>query len=211
MNVIVMAKEPRPGSVKTRLCPPCTPADAAAVAEAALHDTLDAAMSSGADQVVLALDGRPGAWCPEGVRVIQQVDGPFGHRLGAAWSSAGGPAVQIGMDTPQVTPGALDRAIRLLEDTVAEAVLGHATDGGWWLLGLATADPSVFDGVAMSRPDTGVQQHRRLTALGLTVAEVETMTDVDHWPDALAVAAAAPTTRFASVVDAIERTIAPIS
>ena len=68
----MLAKEPAPGRVKTRLCPPCSPVEAALVAAAALADTLDAAVASGADRVVLALDGRPGPWCPPGVVVIGQ-------------------------------------------------------------------------------------------------------------------------------------------
>ena len=56
-HVIVMAKSPRPGRVKTRLCPPCTAAEAAMVAAAALADTLAAVAACGAARKVLALDG----------------------------------------------------------------------------------------------------------------------------------------------------------
>lgn len=206
MNVIVMAKEPRPGSVKTRLCPPCTPEEAARIAEAALRDTLDAATASAADEVIVALDGQPGSWCPPGVRVIPQVSGTFGQRLGAAWETIGGPAIQIGMDTPQVTPAALNRAMGALSEPPVDAILGFAADGGWWILGLNTANAAVFDGVAMSRNDTGAQQHQRLDTLGMNVVEVETMTDVDVWDAALAVASAAPWTRFAVAVRSIEAT-----
>ena len=85
-HVLVMAKSPVPGRVKTRLCPPCTPAEAAALAEAALADTLEAVAACGAGRRILALDGAPGPWLPAGFEVVAQCQGqpqPAPHpRLG---------------------------------------------------------------------------------------------------------------------------------
>jgi uncharacterized protein len=201
-DLIVLAKEPVPGRVKTRLCPPCSPAEAATLAEAALADTLDAALASSAGRVVLALDGRPGAWCPPGVEVVGQGAGPLARRLTTAWAAAtSGPAVLIGMDTPQVTAADLDAALGTLADH--DAVLGPASDGGWWALGLRRPHPRAFAGVPMSRADTGARQHARLTALGLRTAPLPVRTDVDTWDDAVTVARAAPGGRFAAAVDAL--------
>jgi glycosyltransferase A (GT-A) superfamily protein (DUF2064 family) len=200
VDIIVLAKQPVPGRVKTRLCPPCSPAEAAAVAEAALADTLGAACAAGADRVVLALDGRPGPWCPPGVRVVGQGTGPLADRLAAAWSHASGPAVQIGMDTPQLRPADLARAMAGLSAAGVDAVLGPATDGGWWAIGLRRRHPLAFVGVPTSRADTGARQARRLADLGLRTRLLPRRRDVDTWPDAVAVAAAAPTTAFAGVV-----------
>ena len=199
-----MAKEPKPGRVKTRLCPPCTPEQAAELAAAALADTLDAALGSGADEVVVALDGAVGAWCPPGVRVIPQVDGPFDGRLAAACEHAGGPAVQIGMDTPQVTSLLLDDAMSRLVSPRIDSVLGRAVDGGWWLIGLHAPDRRVFVDVPMSCDDTGDLQLARLASLGHTVGHLATLIDVDHIDDAIAVAAEAPTTRFAVTLAAMD-------
>lgn len=69
---IVMAKAPVPGRVKTRLCPPLSPDEAAAVAEAALSDTCEAVSRCSADRLVVALDGAPGAWLPPGFEVVPQ-------------------------------------------------------------------------------------------------------------------------------------------
>jgi uncharacterized protein len=201
-DLIVMAKQPLPGRVKTRLCPPCTPVEAAALAAAALADTLDAALASAAGRVVLALDGRPGPWCPPGVEVVGQGSGPLDRRLTTAWAAAAtGPAVLIGMDTPQVTAAGLDAALDALADH--DAALGPAADGGWWAVGLRTPHPRAFAGVPMSRADTGARQHARLTALGLRTAPLPVRTDVDTWDDAVAVARAAPGGRFAAAVDAV--------
>jgi uncharacterized protein len=200
VDIIVLAKQPVPGRVKTRLCPPCSPAEAAAVAEAALADTLGAACAAGADRVVLALDGRPGPWCPPGVRVVGQGTGLLADRLAAAWAHAEGPAVQVGMDTPQVGAADLVGAMAALTAPGIDAVLGPATDGGWWGIGLRRRHPYAFVGVPTSRPDTGERQARRLAGLGLRTRLLAWHRDVDTWPDAVAVAAAAPATAFAGVV-----------
>lgn len=201
----MLAKEPVAGRVKTRLCPPCTPATAAALATAALADTLAAACGSGADRVVLALDGRPGDWCPPGVTVVDQGRGSLSQRLTTAWRQARGPALLVGMDTPQVTAAALDAAMVALAAPGVDAVLGPAADGGWWTVGLRRRHPAAFLGVPTSRCDTGVRQAGRLTRLGLGVHVLAELTDVDTWADALAVAAMAPATRFAAAVRAVRR------
>ncbi len=202
MHLVVIAKEPIPGRVKTRLCPPCSPVEAARVAEAALADTLDAALASGADRVVLALDGRPGPWCPLGVVVIGQGRGTLDRRLAHAWSQGAGrgPALQVGMDTPQVSAVDLNRAMAALDDNHVDAVLGPATDGGWWALGMRRPRPEAVLGVPTSLPDTGARQAVRLAALGMRTRLLEVQTDVDTWPDAVAVALEAPETRTAAVV-----------
>lgn len=185
MNVLVMAKAPVAGRVKTRLCPPCTPAEAAAIAEAALADTLDAVSACGASRRIVALDGAPGPWLPPGFEVIPQVGGGFDRRLAAAWAAAGGAGVQIGMDTPQVTPALLDRALGSLDDT--SAALGPAVDGGWWAIALRRPDPRVFLGIPMSTDATGAAQHARLHSLGLSVTTLPALVDLDTVADIPAV------------------------
>ncbi len=198
-----MAKEPVPGRVKTRLTPPCTEAEAAAIAEAALADTLDAAVASGADRVVLALEGGVGAWCPPGVVVVEQGRGVLADRLATAWRATSGPALQVGMDTPQVDAAELDAAMALLVGPGVDAVLGQAIDGGWWAIGLRRPCPGVFHGIATSRPDTGGRQLARLIELGLRPHPLTARRDVDGWNDALIVAAEAPGGRFAAAVRAV--------
>ncbi|PZF85567.1 TIGR04282 family arsenosugar biosynthesis glycosyltransferase [Jiangella anatolica] len=200
-QVLVVAKEPVPGRVKTRLCPPLTPAEAARVAAAALADTLDAVARCGAGRRILALDGRPGPWLPAGFDVVPQAHGSLGDRLAAAWSHVDGPCVQIGMDTPQLTPTLLDHALSLVTGGDARtAALGPAADGGWWALGLRRWRRGVFDGVPMSTAQTAARQRDRLTALGLTVTPLPVLRDIDTADDAAAVAAAAPSTRTAAVL-----------
>lgn len=199
-TVIVLAKAPVPGRCKTRLCPPCAPHEAAALAEAALADTLDAAVHSDADRVVLALDGVAGSWLPNGVDVIGQRGAGLDERIAAAFDDIGGPALLIGMDTPQVSARMLDGALQFLAHPHVDAVLGPALDGGWWAAGLRRSDAQAFVGVPMSTSRTGVAQTRRLRARGLRIARLPTLRDVDRIADAYAVAADAPWSRFAHAV-----------
>jgi uncharacterized protein len=196
-----MAKAPVPGRAKTRLCPPLSFEQAALLAEAALIDTLDAVGRSLAERRTLVLEGGPGPWLARGFRVVRQSGNGFDVRLANAFSEARGPALLVGMDTPQVTPGLLDDATRVLMSPGTDAVLGSAEDGGWWIIGLRRADPRVFLGIPMSSSFTGQAQRERLRRLGLRCADLPVLRDVDRFEDALAVAELAPATRFARTVD----------
>jgi rSAM/selenodomain-associated transferase 1 len=198
-QLLVIAKAPVAGRVKTRLCPPCTPAEAAALASAALADTLAAAaLAERAARRVLVLDGLAGDWLPPGFDVIPQRGDGLAERLAAAFADAGEPALLIGMDTPQVTPALLDAGMAALDG--AGAVLGMAPDGGYWAIGLRRPDAAVFRGVPMSAPITAAVQAARLAALGLRTASLPPLRDVDTIADAHAVAAAAPGSRFAAAL-----------
>ena len=167
------------------------------LAEAALADTLEAVARCCVSRRILALDGAPGSWLPPGFKVVSQVPGAFDRRLAAAWTQAGGPGVQIGMDTPQVTPRLLDDALAAVDRS--GSALGPAADGGWWAIGLRRPNPAVFLGVPMSTRATGAAQHRRLRALGLDVEVLPTLVDVDTVKALRAVVAAAPRTCTAAV------------
>jgi rSAM/selenodomain-associated transferase 1 len=193
MHLLVMAKAPVAGRVKTRLCPPCTPAEAAAIAEAALADTLDAVAACGAGRRILALDGEPGDWLPPGFEVVPQSGGTLDRRLAAAWAMAGGAGVQIGMDTPQVTAALLDDALAALD--VTDAALGPALDGGWWAVGLRRPDARAFLGVPMSTAGTGAAQQARLAELGLSVTVLGALADLDTAADLPAVTASGTAAR----------------
>ncbi|MEU9417355.1 DUF2064 domain-containing protein [Streptomyces sp. NPDC048272] len=195
-TLLVIAKAPVAGRVKTRLTPHFSPEQAADLARAALRDTLDAVLAAPARRRILVLDGEPGPWLPAGIDVRRQCAGPLDVRLAAAFALAGGPALLIGMDTPQVTPELLRQG---LDFTDADAWFGPADDGGFWALGLADPDPELLRGVPMSVPHTGEVQRLRLTDAGLAVRDLPELCDVDTPRDAARVAAAAPTTRFAAL------------
>ena len=206
MHILIMAKAPVPGRVKTRLCPPCTPEEAAEVAEAALADTLETAARCGADRRIVALDGEPGPWLPPGFVVVAQRGRGLDERLGAAWHDAGGAGFQIGMDTPQLTAADLDDALaRLDRPGRAPAVLGPAVDGGWWGVGMARPHPDAFAGVPMSTSRTGAAQRARLEALGMDVELLAAGRDIDTVDDLLAVSAGMGRGRTPSLVASLGR------
>ena len=208
-QVMVIAKEPLPGRVKTRLTPPYTPAEAAELAQAALADTLAAVASAGVARRVLALAGSPGPWLPPGFDVIGQRGGGLDERIASALADARAtcpaPLVLIGMDTPQVTPALLAAAAGPLVSGAADATFGMAEDGGFWLLGLRDIDPALVLGVPMSRPDTGALQLARLHAAGLRVRPLPELADVDTAAEAERIAAAIPGSRFAVRMRALGR------
>ena len=215
-QVVVIAKEPYPGRVKTRLTPPFTPVQAAELAAASLSDTLAAVAGTAVARRVLALDGTPGRWLPGGFDVIGQRGHGLDERI--AWALADArvtlplPVVLIGMDTPQVTPELLAAAARPLVDKTTDATFGLAEDGGFWLLGLREVDPRLILGVPMSQPDTGPRQLARLRQAGLRITMLPELTDVDTAREAERVAAVTPGSRFAACMarlrDPAERAIA---
>ena len=216
--VLVVAKAPTPGLVKTRLIGPVDAAGAAALAAAAFSDTLETALAVPDSRVVVALAGEIGEQAGEltgllaACRVVRQSAGTFGDRLCRAHHDAavpGGVVLQIGMDTPQLTVGLLELGL----DRTAEcgAALGPATDGGWWSLGLA--DPRVaacLPRVAMSRPTTFRDTRRALLSHRRRPAILPTLTDVDTWAEVGAVVESAPTGRFAAAVALAEPTAAGV-
>jgi rSAM/selenodomain-associated transferase 1 len=215
-QIVVIAKEPVPGRVKTRLTPPYTPAEAAEVAEAALADTLAAVASAGVARRVLALAGSPGRWLPPGFDVIGQRGGGLDERIALALAdvraTCPAPLVLIGMDTPQVTPALLAQAAEPLVSGAADATFGLAEDGGFWLLGLREIEPALVLGVPMSRSDTGPRQLARLHDAGLRVRLLPELADVDTADEARRIAAQTPGSAFATCVQALgHRTARPLT
>jgi glycosyltransferase A (GT-A) superfamily protein (DUF2064 family) len=203
-TLLVIAKQPVPGRVKTRLVPPCTYEQAAGLAEAALTDTLHTVLMLPARRRVLVLDGRPGPWLPPGFEIVPQRDGPLDERLAEAFAAVRGPALLIGMDTPQLTPELLT-----VDWKAADAYFGPAADGGFWALGLRVPAPALLRGVPMSTPSTGAVQRARLLAAGLRVADLPELRDVDTAADAMAVAREAPRSRFAARARQLAAVLSP--
>lgn len=198
-QVLVLAKEPVAGQVKTRLCPPCTPTQAADIAAAALDDTLAAVDRFPANRILVTqgtMPDRPG-WT-----MVPQCDGGLDVRLAHAFACTARPgtvSILIGMDTPQVTPAHLRQAHDAVD--AADAAIGLALDGGWWLLALRDpADAVALLGVPTSRSDTGQHTLEALRRRGLRVALLPELRDVDTAEDALAIATQCPDGRFAAAV-----------
>lgn len=197
IGLLVLAKEPRAGFSKTRLCPPCSPAEAALLAAAAVTDTLAAVNGAAAARKVLVLEGASGDWVPAGFEMIRQRGNGLDERLANAFADFGDAALLIGMDTPQVTPAILDASCGALQDSATDAVLGPTTDGGYWAVGLKTPNADALLGVPMSTTITFSSQLDRMHALNLRCVSLPKLRDVDYFDDACAVAQLIPTSEFA--------------
>lgn len=206
--LLVVAKAPEPGRVKTRLGAVVGDERAADLAAAALLDTLrtgsaafgpgrthlalsgDLARATRAAELEAALGGWT-IWAQHGADLAARLR----HAHEDVAASSGAAVVQIGMDTPQVAPTDLLAAGARLADR--DAVLGEADDGGWWLL--AVGSPALvagLDGVPMSRPDTAAATRRALRAAGACVRRAPTSHDVDTVEDAERVARLVPESEF---------------
>jgi len=207
VTVLVVAKAPRPGAVKTRLAADLGEVGAARVAAAALLDTL-LVCTTVFDHRILALAGDlsdTGVVDTADLRhevahwtVIGQSSGDLGHRLAQAHADAhtrtangrAGRILQIGMDTPHVPAALLQDSARLLCQPDVDAVLGPAEDGGWWVCGGSDpAHAAVLADVPMSRSDTGELTLTALRGAGARVGLVGALRDLDTLDDAKVIAA----------------------
>lgn len=214
-TLLVVAKAPVAGQAKTRLTALLSPEVAADLAAAALLDTLAAVAATPAACRIVAFTGELARaqrrdelqQALENFVVVAQRGTGFAARLVAAHTDAAAAAgatagvLQIGMDTPQVTPALLSAAAAQL--STVDAVLGRALDGGWWCLGVRRPElATALAGVPMSCADTGDLTLAALRRAGASVQLLPELQDVDTPDDIVAVAQAAAGTRFSAAVAA---------
>lgn len=197
--IAVMAKAPRPGFSKTRLVPPLTPDQAAAMSAAFLRDTTEnivlaaravpvrgfvayapaglEALFDGhlADGMTLLLaDGSGGMW--------PDVEG-FGccllHAIRSMLDAGHAAACVLNSDGPTLPTAHLVRAAELLALPGDRAVLGPADDGGYYLLGLKAAHARLFADIAWSTADVAAQTRARAASIGLPVVDLPAWYDID--------------------------------
>jgi rSAM/selenodomain-associated transferase 1 len=185
----LFAKRPEPGLVKTRLAASTSPAWAAEVASAFLHDTLDSLMRIEARRVLAYAPPNAGDFFAGIVgsrfAVTPQSDGDLGRRMHHFFAAqfAGGAdlVVLLGTDSPTLPLEHVQQAFTALED--ADVVLGPATDGGYYLVGCAKRVPPIFEGVAWSGPRVLAQTVERLADANLRLALLPPWYDVDTLDD----------------------------
>ena len=177
-RIVIFAKQPVPGRVKTRLIPALGPDGAARLAAEMLERTVAEALATGLE-VALCGDPDPALWYRGPVAVSAQGQGDLGARLARA---AGHPPVLlIGSDCPELDRDRLTAAAEAL--AANDAVLHPAKDGGYVLLGLRRSDPSIFAGIAWSTASVASETIARIAALGWSLDIRETLADVDEPAD----------------------------
>ena len=185
--VAIVAKAPRAGDVKTRLCPPLSHVEAAALSEAFLQDTVDLVRGCGGARgafVFTPADREPyfAGLASEFLRVAQQ--GPdlgarLQHAFAALFATGATAVIALGADTPTLPSAAIAEALRRLADERVDVVLGPTDDGGYYLIGLRRSQPALFDGIAWSTPVVREQTMAAARAAGLTVSLLPAWFDVD--------------------------------
>jgi glycosyltransferase A (GT-A) superfamily protein (DUF2064 family) len=146
--------------------------------DAPLREMLRAVLAAPVARRVLALGGAGQDWLPAGFDLMAQRGGDHGERMAAALADAhamaGLPMLLIRADALQVTPDMLEDAARALISGEADAALGLASDGGFWLLGLRRPDRSLVVGIPAPGDGNGPGAGRllldRLASAGLRVA-----------------------------------------
>ena len=186
-RVVVFAKAPVPGRVKTRLIPALGAEGAARLAGDLLADAVAEALASGL-AVELCGDPDPAGWgdlLPAGPLLLAaQGEGDLGARLARAARrvlTEGENVLLIGADCPGLTRALLADASTAL--AAHDAVIHPALDGGYVLLGLRRFESSLFDAIAWSSPGVAKQTLARLAALGWSVDVREPLADVDEPAD----------------------------
>ena len=197
MNTLVLfARWPEPGRVKTRLSPALPPALACALHRAMLDDALWSSLSARADRRVVAWAEAPafsmGTPVPGGFEQAAQRGADLGARLAAAFAEQltgpGERVVVIGSDCPELSASDLDAAFDALG--TCDLAVGPSRDGGFWLVGLSRPAPQVFDGVAWSTDRALSGMLGNAAAAGLSVARLATRADVDTPADLVRLIAA---------------------
>lgn len=181
--IILFAKSPVAGGVKTRLIPPLDPEQAAALHEAFVSDMLVRFQRDAAAQVELHTDVLTDAWAQFGVSRRRQLSGGLQlklfHGLQMALSRGFETAAIVGTDAPTLPVELVDELL----DSSADVTLGPAEDGGFWGIGARRIHPNMFDGVEWSRSDTLTRTVRAVRASGLSCALGRTWFDVDEPAD----------------------------
>lgn len=183
---IIFARYPVPGKCKTRLIPALGAGGAAAMHRRLAERTLDRLRSL---NPVVAYTGADAAafrdWLGPDIDLIEQTDGNLGARMLTAM--AGGPAIIVGSDLPDISAHAVRSAAELL--LASDVVLGPAEDGGFWLIGVNAPNAHLFEDVRWGGADVFARVKVNARRLGLDLATAAMLADLDRpedvarWPD----------------------------
>jgi hypothetical protein len=191
VRILVFAKAPLPGRVKTRLIPALGAEGAARLAARLLDHALGEALAAGVGPVELCMSPAPDdpAWdgiaLPAGIETTDQGDGDLGVRMARAARRCidnGEAVLLMGTDCPGLTAARLRAAAARLGDH--DAVLHRAIDGGYPLLGLCGSAAGLFDAMPWSTAAVADLTLARLAARGRRVWQGDVLADIDE-PDDL--------------------------
>lgn len=190
-RIVVFAKAPQPGSVKTRLIPALGAQGAADLALRMLQHTLEQALAAGVGPVELCMSPAPDApaWAdvaiPTGVALSSQGDGDLGQRMARAvdrtTTTLAQPVLLMGTDCPALTSSHIAVAAQQLLQH--DAAIIPVADGGYVAIGLHASCPSVFTDMVWSTATVAGDTLRRLALLGYRVWTGPLLHDIDEPTD----------------------------
>ncbi|WP_170131100.1 TIGR04282 family arsenosugar biosynthesis glycosyltransferase [Deinococcus yavapaiensis] len=187
-TLVVVAKRPRAGEVKTRIAATLGPDVAARVYESALLDTLDLVRSCAASPLLSFAPPTPEArsfftaLAPD-FALAPQLGEDFGARLvsafRAAFDTGARAVVLIGTDNPSLPRAHVQSAFDALARPDVDVVLGAVTDGGYYLLGMKHLHDVLFQRIAWSTEVVADQTRERAREGGLHLVDVASWYDLD--------------------------------
>jgi rSAM/selenodomain-associated transferase 1 len=213
--LVIFAKRPLAGRVKTRMSPPLSPSDAAELYRRMLADTLERISSLHHVEILLFFDPSAGAedffrgrW-PEVTSVPQEGEG-LGERLENAFRrvfSAGFTSIAVmGTDSPDLPLAYVEEAYRFLEQRVAEVVFGPTTDGGYYLVAMGRLYPELFRAIPWSTGRVLAESLSRADAASMAVTllpqweDMDTVADLKRFASRATARNAARTLNFATTL-----------
>jgi len=191
VGLAIMAKAPRVGAVKTRLCPPLRPPEAAELASCFLLDTVERVRGVAGVQPLMAyapLEAQAHfREAAPGFPLIPQRGRDLGERQDRLVQDVLALGLQavliIGTDSPTLPRECLDEAVGLVMAPDVDVVLGPTEDGGYYLIGLRAPCPALFEDMPWSTPALLSRTLERAQHLGLRVVCLPTWFDVDTGAD----------------------------
>ncbi|MBI2825054.1 MAG: TIGR04282 family arsenosugar biosynthesis glycosyltransferase [Planctomycetia bacterium] len=187
-RLIIFTRYPEAGRVKTRLIPLLGPVGAAELHHRLTAQTLGWARSMAAERalrVEVHFDGGTAdlmsARFGGGLTYVPQVEGDLGAKLIAAAATMNGATVVIGTDSPDLGPAVVLKAFEALRS--ADLVLGPASDGGYYLIGLNRPTPQVFLGVPWGTDRVCRKTEQIAMGAGLSIVRLRVLDDIDRPED----------------------------
>jgi rSAM/selenodomain-associated transferase 1 len=193
--LIIFAKEPRPGQVKTRLSPPLSPQETVQLYHSFLLDILEEMSQLPDMRLALAFSPPEGrdffqSLAPPGTDLFPQEGEDLGERMALAcargFEAGFGPVLLRGSDTPDLPAAVVSEAREVLAAGKVQVVLGPATDGGYYLVGLTEPQPPLFQGPAWSSGTVLEDTLKASRDFGLKVHLLPSWADIDTYADLLA-------------------------
>lgn len=189
--LIIFAKAPIPGQVKTRLCPPLTPDEAASLHGSMVMDVAEQSRGiRNLDRFLACTPSSDHAFFQTlaaryNVTLCEQVGDDLGQRMGHALAEALGKgyryAFVVGTDIPTLSPPTYKSAISLLQ--THDMVLGPTHDGGYYLIGLKQPIPQLFVDIPWSTEQVCSLTQIKAHSLGQTIGLLESKRDIDTFAD----------------------------